>query len=159
MFYSLQVKVLVKYMTMLFTVNTETLDPPAFITLGLAQPGHGAQTRPVLMKSSQIDWKYDMPLESETGLTVIPGGSEMQLLYSYFARTVKIVGVKTIVNKALRDFAWPGHAMKDYPVQFKYVITRIKAGEGCSDVDWSAVMLDHEGKPSCSMTIKQRWYV
>ena len=144
---------------MLFTVNVETRDPPAVLTLANLAPGNGAQSTVFDPTVAEINWPNALPIDSATGAEVIPGSAEMALLIRYFSRVVAFVGVKQVVDLGYRDWAWPGHTEITKGMRVRYTVARIKPRLQCTDVDWHFELLDHLDRPAVTMTLQQRIYL
>ncbi len=141
---------------MLFTVNVESLTPPQSILLEKITVGYGVKTSKMHLTAEKL--QQVLPQESETGLQVLPGKIELDMLIKLFDRCINWVKVKRVVTMGYRNFQWPGHVTVDKQIYLKYTIVRVKQRLMCTDVEWLCEVLDQDDHKACHITIRQRIY-
>lgn len=148
---------LIKYVTMLFTVNVEMIRQPYMSPLRQIQPGYGIKTSPFSLTQGKIHYSNSLPIESETGLEVIPGKQELETVLELFP---KCVGVVCKESKILgyKYFSWPGHVYANRPVYAQFTVDKVTQRLGCVDVNWLCELKDSADKTACKLIIKQRNY-
>lgn len=152
----LNIHAVVKYVTMLFTVDTKLQPLPQSVSVAECDLGIAFETVPFTPTSQDFEWSGDIPLDQQ-GRPIVPGTPEMNMLRDYFFRVVKINN-ENVVNLGFRNFKWPGHITLDQPITMRYTLTRIKSRLGCKDVTWSAELVNGNGRIAVTLDIQQRWY-
>jgi len=143
---------------MLFTVDAQRITLPPAILLSKLDLGYGVKTEKFPLDRTNMNWIFDLPHESETGLEVVPGQVELDLTLKMFEKLIHFVNVKEVRMIAYKDFAWKSHLYTGQPMYLQFTVTRVKPRIQCTDVDWLAETLHDDGTPSFSMTVKQRIY-
>lgn len=147
----------VKYFTMLFTVDVETLHQPLPSILRNCQPGYGIKTSPMRLTAGAVHYSGQLPEESETGLQVIPGRQELEFIIGLFSKCIKVPCLESQVL-AYKNFHWPGHVYANDPISVQYTVIRRQDRLGCTDIDWLGELVNSQGRTACGLTIKQRNY-
>ena len=111
---------------MLFTVNVETTGLPPVILLSNLQLGYGVKSLPFVLTEGKVDYPNEFPQESETGLVVVPGSVELDLLIKFFNKCINVVNVKSAPLMGYKNFKWPGHVYANRPSYVRYTVERIK---------------------------------
>lgn len=143
---------------MLFTVDAQRITIPPAILLSKLDTGYGVKTEKFPLDRSNMNWIFDLPQESETGLEVVPGQVELDLCLKLFEKLIHFVNIKEARLLAYKKFSWKGHLYIGQPMYVKYTVHRVKPLIQCTDVDWLAETLHADDTPSFSMIIKQRIY-
>lgn len=146
----------VKYVTMLFTVDTKLQHLPQSVSVAQCNLGIAFETLPFTPTAQDFRWEGDIP-QDQQGRPIVPGSPEMTMLRDYFFKVVKIDN-ENVVDLGFRNFKWPGHITLDRPITMRYELTRIKSRLGCKDVTWSAELINGDGKTAVTLDIQQRWY-
>jgi len=144
---------------MLFTVNVETSGLPPAILLSKLVLGYGAKSLPFTLTEGKTNYPHEFPQESETGLIVVPGSVELDLLIKFFSKCIHVANVKSAPLMGYKNFKWPGHVFANKPSYVRYTVERVKPRLMCTDVDWLCELVDAESDTvGCRITIKQRIY-
>lgn len=152
----LNIHAVVKYVTMLFIVDTKLQPLPQSVSVAQCDLGIVFETAPFTPTSQDFKWEGDIPTDQQ-GRPIVPGTAEMDMLRDYFFRVVKI-DKENVINIGFRNFKWPGHITLDQPIKMRYTLTRIKSRLGCKDVTWSAELINSDSKIAVTLDIQQRWY-
>ena len=152
----LYIRARVKYVTMLFTVDTKLPQPPQAVYLGVVDVGYCVETQPFIPTAEDFNWPGEIPLDQQ-GRPILPGRPEMDMLQRYFDLCVSPVNCRA-VDLGYRNFQWPGHITMDKPIVCRYTVTRVKARLGCWDMTWQAELVNGDGHPAVCYTFTQRWY-
>lgn len=143
---------------MLFTVNVETIGQPLPTLIRQLEPGYGIKSQPFYMTKGSIHYGNSLPIESETGLEVIPGKQELDILIELFPKCINVINIKSSKVLAYKNFSWPGHVFANKPVYVQYSVAKVTPRLNCVDVNWLCELKDATNKTACQLIIKQRNY-